>query len=318
MVNIRRIMHACCFAAAGMLPFLVGNNAYAAGGMVSPAAAALQPAVVKTIAPSFTFTNTHHVIAGVALRNRGGGTIAVRGVPFRVGIVRAFMYWNYADRRTVGSPRSVAQLNGHRVVGVKVADNPDLCWGTLGTHTYRADVTNLLSRRPINGDYVVTITNPDAVFTNGEDPWKAAGPTTLKMNGAHLVVFYRSAVLAGPTYLYDTLSFAASTGTPATYTLTHPPLTGFGQYSMAGADGQRGGGHTNTSSNEVGKFNLLQMSGPPTAASDWDGAAGLPLPQLYDVHTHQVSFGGASTLNDIVSYTNTGDCWAPTTFVLDQ
>jgi len=311
-------MYACCFAAAGMLPFLVGNNAYAAGGMVSPAAAALQPAVVKTIAPSFTFANTHHVIAGVALRNRGSGTISLRGVPKTAQLVRAYLYWNYADRRTVGRAFSIAELNGNRVPGRKVADNPDLCWTTLGTHTYRADITPLMSRRPVNGDYSVTLTGPSAIFTTGENPWSAAGPTTMKVNGAHIVVLYRTAALAGPTYVYDALNFAASTGTPATYTLTHPALVGFGQYSMAGADGQRGGGHTNASSNEVGKFNLVQFSGPPTAASDWDGAAGLPLPQLYDVHTHQVSFGGASTLNDVVSYTNTGDCWAPTTFVLDK
>jgi hypothetical protein len=82
---------------------------------------------------------------------------------------------------------------------------------------------------------------------------------------------------------------------------------------MSGADGQRGtGGYDNGASNETGFFNGAQISGPPVAASDWDGAAGLPLVQLWDVHTHIVSYTSST-----VEYTAaTGDCLVPVVFVL--
>ena len=51
------------------------------------------------------------------------------------------------------------------------------------------------------------------------------------------------------------------------------------------------------------------------AASDWDGADGLTLPQLWDTHTHEVRIGNAVSR---VDYIGGSDCLVPVGFVLDQ
>ena len=114
-------------------------------------------------------------------------------------------------------------------------------------------------------------------------------------------------------FLYDDLSNTDFSGT-LTLSLLHSYKSGPGLFSMGGADGQRGSGHTNFASNETSWFNSVQIAGPPIAMSDWDGTDGLPLPQLGDTHTHNV------TLNDHVSkvkYISGGDCLVPTVFVIE-
>lgn len=289
--------------------------ALAANGVVGPGQA-VQPMVVRTIAPVATILAAGHVANGVALRNMVSGTIATRGVPAGAPIKAAFLYWNYGDNLAVGAATETMIFNGHLVTGVKVADNADLCWGGTGNHTYRTNVGAFIPLSNPNQDYYI---GGGGVTTNGLNPWVANPTTTRKNNGAALIVFYGSTTavpVAGDAMLYDTFSGTAMIGGGGTFTLTHAALTGAAQFTMVGADGQRGAGNTNTASNEIGKFDTVQFSGPPVAASDWDGSAGLPTPQLWDVHTHDVTLNG--TTSSVVDYTTPTDCVAPVVFIIDK
>ena len=53
----------------------------------------------------------------------------------------------------------------------------------------------------------------------------------------------------------------------------------------------------------------------PVAASDWDGSAGWPTPQLWDVHTHNVGLG-TSSLSSVIVYTAPTDCLVPVVFIV--
>jgi hypothetical protein len=132
------------------------------------------------------------------------------------------------------------------------------------------------------------------------------------LEGATLIVVFSNEGTG--VAIFDALGGTEFSGA-FSVTLVHPiSLSGTGLYTMSGADGQRGTtGYDNGVSNELGFFNLAQISGPPVAASDWDGSAGWPLVQLWDVHTHAVSYSGGSSE---VDYTSFGDCLVPVVFVL--
>jgi len=284
--------------------------AVAADGVVGPGQAAA-PAVLMTVPPSATFAAAGHVVNGAPLRNMMSATIATRGIPAGAVIKGAYLYWNYGNNVATGTATEPILFNGHLVLGVKVSDTAGLCWGTVGTHTYRAAVTPFLPAANPNQDYVV---GGGGDTTSGLNPW-AAPSNVRKNNGVALAVFYGGAGVVGDAMLYDRFTGSAMIGGAHTFTLTHAAQTGAAEFSMVGADGQRGGTHTNTASNEIGKFNTVQFSGPPVAASDWDGSSGLPLPQLWDVHTHNVNLSGTSSA---VNYSTPGDCVAPVAFIVDK
>lgn len=293
----------------------LSSVALAENGLMSPSEVVPMAIVTKTVNPALTVLAAGHVVNGVALRNMISGAIATRGIPAAAPIKAAYLYWNYADSSAVGPATENIVFNGHLVTGNKTADHADLCWGTAGTHTYRAYVAAFIPLANPNQDYYVGMMG---VTTNGLNPWAPLPPaTTRKNNGAALVVFYGGVGVVGDAMLYDAFSGSAMTSGTHTFTLTHAAaLSGAAEFSMVGADGQRGGGHNNTSSNETGRFNTVQFSGPPVAASDWDGSAGLPLPQLWDVHTHNVTLN--SLANSVVSYTTPSDCVAPVAFIIDK
>jgi hypothetical protein len=260
------------------------------------------------------FTGSQHVANGVALRNRVSGTIHLRGVPAGRLVRAAYLYWNFSDASAVGADTAPALFNGNAVTGTKTADNADPCWGRTGNHTYRATVTPFIPAIRPNQDYQVVTAISGS--TSGENPWLSTPAGTIQ-EGATLVVVFGSGGASTAVVIYDALS-GTEFSSSLSVTLTHPiSLSGTGLYTMSGADGQRGtGGYDNAASNETGFFNGAQISGPPVAASDWDGAAGLPLPQLWDVHTHIVSYTPTSST---VSYTaGTGDCLVPVVFVLQS
>jgi len=258
------------------------------------------------------FTSSQHVANGVALRNRASGTIHLRGVPAGRSLRAAYLYWNFSDASAVGADTSGALFNGNAVTGRKTADNTDPCWGMAGNHTYRAIVTPFMTGANPNQDYNVVVAS-SGITTSGANPWLSSPGT--KEEGATLVVVFASGGASTAVVIYDALS-GTEFSSSLSLTLTHPiSLSGTGLYTMSGADGQRGSsGYNNAASNETGFFNGAQISGPPVAASDWDGAAGLPLVQLWDVHTHVVSYTSTSST---VEYTAaTGDCLVPVVFVL--
>ena len=246
----------------------------------SPAAAS----VTKTVPPAFRHTGAAHVANGVALRNRASGWIHLRGVPVGSTIVAAYLYWNFSDGSAIGAATASALFDGNRVSGTKVADSADPCWGMAGNHSYRALVTAFVPGTRPNEDYEVSLLG--GFTTSGQNPWSPTEAQTIRAEGATLIVVYSGPTTVGRTVvIYNAFSGSMFFSGTGSFTLTGSPGSGSGLFTMTGADGQRGAGHDNGASNETGTFNAAAMSGPPTAASDWDGSAGLPLVQLWDVHT---------------------------------
>lgn len=261
----------------------------------------------------------------MALRNRASGTIHLRGVPninpateLPTKVIQAFLYWNYSDDISPGALTSRALFSGNLITGDKVADNLDPCWGNVENHTYRADVTSFVStlNHP-NQDYQVVIGFGGISSTTGQDPWKPWEAQTKRLNGATLIVVYEG---TGHVSIYDRLSGATMLGGEGDFYLLNFLSNSEGLFTVTGADGQRYGvkGDTETWFNG----NLLldnwgSTSGYP--ANDWNGNTGAPFPQLWDVHTHSVSFvspGQAGTYP--VHFKVANDCVVPVAFVLDD
>lgn len=271
----------------------------------------VDPAQTVTVSAYVGFTGAGHVANGIALRNRTMGTISVRGVPAGAGIIKAYLYWNFSDTAAVGPASSGVLFNGNSGSGTKVADNLDPCWSLAGNHTYRRDVTTLIPVGAPNQDYEVVCSSSGT--TTGANPWLPT-VTGKKFEGATLVIIHTEAA-SRAVVIYDALS-GTEFASALTLNLVHPfSLSGSGVLTMSGADGQRSGGHSNGGlSNETGFFNGVQISGPPVGNSDWDGSAGLPMPQLWDVHSHVVT---VRTSPSVVSWVATGDCLVPTVLVIE-
>ena len=322
-----RFRHAL-IAAALALPTATAASAQE-GGFVTDHAKAflLQEAIELKPEPTFEFKEAEHVINGVALRNRNAGTIHLRGVPQQRRVLRALLYWNFSDERDEG-PRALPILfNGNNVRGEKVADNVDPCWGLVGNHSYRADVTRFIPRVDPNQDYLVVPIFNEATSTTGQNPWRNPEVQDRRLEGAWLVVIYSSAENPRGVAIYDDLSGTTSIGQDMAFFFAHPGIgpDSAGLFSLAGADGQRGGGNNTTSlANERTFFNGNQIAGPfdpdnapfplPLSASDWDGSDGWPLNQLSDTHTHEVELrNGASEVKYLVG----NDCVTPVAFVIE-
>ncbi len=299
------------------------------GGFVTENAKAflLQEAIELKLEPTFEFKEAEHVVNGVALRNRNAGTIHLRGVPQQRRVLRALLYWNFSDEKEEG-PRALPILfNGNNVRGEKVADNVDPCWGLVGNHSYRADVTRFIPRQDPNQDYLVVPIFDEASVTSGENPWRDSMDHPRNLEGAWLVVIYSSADNPRGVAIYDNLNGTTSIGQDLAFTFFHPGIgpDPLGLFSLAGADGQRGPGNANSgAANEQTFFNGDQIAGPfdpnnppiprPLSASDWDGSDGWPLNQLSDTHSHTVRLrDGVSE----VKYLIPGDCVTPVAFVIE-
>jgi hypothetical protein len=287
-----------------------GASAFAADGAVDDPA--IRTLSVKTVAYTYTAADAQHAANGVALRNRTSGVIPLRGVRNGSTISKAYLYWNYSDASAAGAATSSALFNGRLVSGTKVADNSiSGCWGgNTGSHTYRADVTTHIPKPNPNQDYEVVLVFSGTTSTTGQNPWFPVETQTKRINGATLVVVFKHSTdtVGDHVYIYDDLSGTEFSGT-GTFTLTHPSHSGAGVLTMSGADGQANvPGETTT-------FNATQIAGPPVGNADWDGSAGWPLPQLWDVVSHGVTLSGTSS---VVGYSSSGDCLVPVMFVIQH
>ncbi len=267
------------------------------------------------VEPTRRFEYADHVANGVAMRNRTSGTIALRGAPVPSRVLTALLYFNFSDGAREGRRNVPVLFDGNRIVADKTGDHDDPCWGMAGNHSYVADVTRFV---PIGGnlnqDYQVVLQFDVETSTTGQNPWSPVEPDQkVRVEGATLVVVYRSQDTTGPVFVYDAINNAMFSGT-AQFDLLHPGLDGLGRFTMAGADGQRGFGHDNSLSNELTFFDGNQIAGPPVASSDWDGSDGWPLVQLWDTHTHNVKLSGNVSS---VRYQAAGDCLVPVAFVID-
>jgi hypothetical protein len=267
------------------------------------------------IDPSRKFEFADHVANGIAMRNRTAGTIHLRGAPVPSKVLAALLYFNFSDQSREGRRTVPVLFDANLVVASKTGDHDDPCWGMAGNHSYVADVRPFV---PIGGhlnqDYQVVIPFDEQTSTTGQNPWSPLEPDQkVRVEGATLVVVYRTQDTTGAVFVYDAISNAMFAGT-AQFDLLHPGLDGIGRFTMTGADGQRGFGHDNFASNELTFFNGDQIAGPPVASSDWDGSDGWPLVQLWDTHTHNVKLSGAVSS---VRYQSPGDCLVPVAFVID-
>src|SRR3974377_754602 len=143
-----------------------------AKGMAQSAVAAVLPA------PAMIFTNANYGTGGVALRNRGEGSIGVSGV---VGPVKAaFIYW-----AVIGPNASAGRIRLQRrfptpvsaiatLIGAVVGVGPNPCWAPAPTplRVYRAAIP--LSIATGNGDYEVSLLPGAGGSTAGGDPWVGA------------------------------------------------------------------------------------------------------------------------------------------------
>ncbi len=247
-----------------------------------PASKAVQERAEEQLKPSHQFEFADHVANGVAMRNRTSGTIHLRGIPIRSKPLRALLYFNFSDDKEEGASSNPVLFNGNVITAKKTGDHLDPCWGSVGSHSYVADVTDLMPLGVnLNQDYDVVLPFDGATSTTGQNPWSPVENQKVRMQGATLVLVYRNQDSIGAVYVYDAINNAMFSGSAA-FTLLHGNHESPGLFTMVGADGQRGTGHDNTLSNELTFFNAGQIAGPPVASSDWDGSDGWPLVQLWE------------------------------------
>jgi hypothetical protein len=304
-------------------------------------------------------TNVHAVSAGVALRNRGEGVIHLSGLdPNAPGsAIGAFFWWAVI---TAGPPSPLNhQLTIQRIspspsapitiLGQIVGAGPQPCWAGDTITVFRGPLPSeeqqfigaLLAPGTTdngNGLYLVSLPPGASGDTSGADPW-AVSPTLPLIEGASMTII-RTVPESGHSVvlLYD----AAASGGSAlagnefngtlSYTLNLPPSavpsssggTIDSIFSEIGADGQHGSSLVANpgGGNETTVVNGIVVAGPgsPYNDSDWNGSAGLPLPQLWDDAAHDVgdSIGLSSGTNSLAVQINaTGDCLATVANILE-
>ena len=270
-----------------------------------PTAAIARSAADAAIPPFRAFGNANYGTGGVALRNRGAGSISVSGV---TGAVQAaYLYWAVIDPNSASASifinrRFPLPLTGPGIVltGTVVGTGAQPCWIGNNIVIYRAAIP-LYIVSPGNGEYAVSLLPGAAGSTDGGDPWVET-PVLPLWEGASIVMIGTG---GGTVNLFDGLP-ADEFSPPFSYSLT---LTGTTSETVLwdniGADGQVGGTPTGRSaeartSGETTTINGLLIAGPGSALNltgDWNGSSGFPLPQLWDDTGHQFPSSGASTLN---------------------
>lgn len=280
-------------------------------------------ALTAIIAPAVTFSNAQYATAGVALRNRGAGTIEISGIVAPVR--RAYLYWAflYSATPTAGQAALLCKPGGGSgpgnfscisTIGARIATGPDTCWNSQGIAVYRADVTAFVTG---NGEYRVKLLSSASAVSSGADPWLA--PVVFPAaEGASLVVVGTG---TRSVAIFDRGISAATFSATSGYTLglpggvKNPPVL----WDHIGADGQLGTSRVASIANEATFINNVQISGPGASGvtavtdSDWDGSAGWPLPQLWDDtgHSLSASIAPVGTPSLAVRFESHGDCLAP-------
>jgi hypothetical protein len=301
--------------------FALAASVWAAGGIQdSPSGVTPEETVTITVSPSFLFTGVNHVANGAPLRNSCSGTIALRGIPSGSTLKSAFLYWNYMNDLAVGASTDTEEFNGAKVIGTKVSDQPDLCWGTKGDHSYRAEITPVAS----GGNYVFTALN--CTDKSGQNPWNPLLKVTPvpAWDGVSLVETYsNSSTSSDKVAIFDKLAGANSASVAHNFEVKMDTgttiLSGSGLYTQINADGQTGVSFGNclpdNCTDEIDEFDSTRLTGPggQFPQSDWDGSNGWPMPELWDTHTLPVELNGTSTNSDTTFVTD--DCIAPVAYV---
>jgi hypothetical protein len=271
------------------------------------------------------------------MRNMGSGTIRLRGIPSNALVLRAFLYFGLICE-TGGCPATVdGDFEGRTITLSKVGTAANPCWGSGDIAAYRADVTGLMpststrgSHRIANGDYQLT-GFPSGERT-GSTPWQGT-PARPLAEGATLLVIYRhgSTPSGSRVYIHEGVESLLGANAVLTNTLALSPA-GPAPVSTAiltrfGADGQTGeapaafpdltGEKTYVGPSPAA---LTQIAGPGSTRdldSDWNGADGGAIAQLWDTRTTDVTGlipSGASSY--AVRYTTGFDCLTTIGYVL--
>jgi len=262
-----------------------------------------------------------HVANGVGLRNRGGGTINLRGIPTNVTLNKAYLYWCILGNTPLRN--QTVSINGVAVTGTSVGTGVAPCWSVNQNYVYRATVPNYLLYVGGNGDYEISGVPSSQGY--GMNPWENSSGEYLA-EGATLVIFFTKPGSNQVTYLYD----APISGTMFTSGFS-ADLVGFtsgkstAKLTMIGADGQTGNGVQSwyDCTKEESYFQGMKIAGHPKdpnspfqdADSDWNGHDGEPLNQLWDTRTHIVPIKMQSTSAN-VRYQSYGDCLIICAFIL--
>lgn len=308
-----RIVAAAGIAAALALT-AVGVSAQEADGTWGSAkpGRVARPAA-STVSPSQVYQNAGFASAGVALRNRGAGTIALSGV--NGDIQAAWLYWAVITKGTPKKANTSVKLSSFfpapggatiTVDGSVIGSGPSPCWLGDTTTVYRGAVdTSILSAGHGNGLFQITLNKGASGVTDNSDPFavlKNGKPNSPlpEMEGASLVVVGSG---SGTVAIYDEgfagQMFIASSGFGYSLTLPlNPKRASTVLFAEIGADGQLFSGDLNPDPGIANK--LTTINGVPVAGTgasdplpDWDGLVGVPLPQLWDDSEHDVTTAAA-------------------------
>ena len=283
------------------------------------------PSTEGGIVASQVYNNAHFVSNGIALRNRGGGAFIMSGV---TGPVKAaWLYWAVITQgapkaknksvtlaRFFPTPGSPVTLKGNAV-----GTGPTPCWLGDTTTVFRAQVPNsMFSSGGGNGLFALVLKPGASGLTDNSDPF--VNSPLPEMEGATLVVVGTG---TGTVALYDQnlagQVFASDEGLSYTLLL---PITATNAnsvlFSEIGGDGQVFNGDNNFDPGEANK--VTSINGNPVAGftapdpiPDWDGIAGVPIPQLWDTATHDVTSAASGTslaisIDGAQNESNAGDC----------
>lgn len=283
---------------------------------------ALAPRVsAEPINPFKTYENASYGTGGIALRNRGRGVLNVSGVSGPVQA--AYLYWAILFTGTApGSKLYDVELRpitlpfrDYRAVPLKgtlLGIGADPCWGSNGIAVFRAKVPNWVARG--NGAYEVILAKEASGLSDGSDPWvEQAFP---EAEGASLVIVGTGAYTVS---IYDTGFTATTFFDMLQYTLNLPIVpSGQALWDNIGADGQAGDSRNDGSLNslKITSINDVQIAGPGSSSfraafdndSDWNGSAGLPIPQLWDDTGHDITLAVDGSSTATVNFNVADDC----------
>jgi hypothetical protein len=160
------------------------------------------------------------------MRTDGTGSIAVSGVSGTV--TKALLYWNGPTNSTDPTANSTVNFAGTPVTGVNIGFASPNCWTFANSHSYRADVTSL-----VTGDGPYSLSN----FRKSED---------VEINGVALIVFFNDGNAANDRNVVlwngNDSNIASSFDAPGwDETITGVPYPGSGSASLdfVVSDGQQ-------------------------------------------------------------------------------
>ena len=292
------------------------------GTSEAPNAAEVQTdAALGTIGASAVFTNAAFGTGGVSLRNRGGGNIAVSGVA--TPTKAAYLYWAVITEGA--APKAAESIKIQRlsptvdstvatVVGKSIGTGASPCWTGNTITVFKGDVP--LSIANGNGSYQVTLLPGASGSTAGGDPWVGT-PVLPLFEGASLAIVGKG---SGTVAVYDEKlaghTFDSNPGLSYTLTLPAAAPGKATLFDNIGADGQHGASRTavQSVSEKYTTINSVAIAGPGSqyVDGDWNGSAGLPLPQLWDDTGHDITAAVAKGTKSLaISFSASGtkfDC----------